>query len=84
MAWFTSERIYRELLKKKREGLNIVIILDKNDINEKASFDLLKSFETYSMVIPTVKGNTMHNKFCIIDFRTVLHGTFNWTNRASF
>lgn len=26
----------------------------------------------------------MHNKFCIIDFQTVIHGTFNWTKAANF
>jgi phosphatidylserine/phosphatidylglycerophosphate/cardiolipin synthase-like enzyme len=28
--------------------------------------------------------NLMHNKFCIIDLKTVIHGSYNWTNRARF
>lgn len=62
MAWFTNEVIYRELLKKKAEGLSIVIIIDKNEKNDNAKFDLLKSFEAYSMKMPTKFSNTMHNK----------------------
>ena len=67
MAWFNNEVIYKELLKKKAEGLSIVIIIDRN-----------------SMKMPTKFNNTMHNKFCIIDLKTVIHGTFNWTNAANF
>ena len=26
----------------------------------------------------------MHDKFCIIDLKTVLHGTFNWTVAANY
>jgi phosphatidylserine/phosphatidylglycerophosphate/cardiolipin synthase-like enzyme len=26
----------------------------------------------------------MHNKFCIIDLKIVIHGSYNWTNRAKF
>jgi phosphatidylserine/phosphatidylglycerophosphate/cardiolipin synthase-like enzyme len=24
----------------------------------------------------------MHHKFCIIDLKTVVHGSYNWTNKA--
>lgn len=84
MAWFNNEVIYKELLKKKDEGLSIVIIIDRNEINANAKFDLFKNFEAYSMKMPTKFNNTMHNKFCIIDLKTVIHGTFNWTNAANF
>ena len=26
----------------------------------------------------------MHNKFCIIDFKKVIHGSYNWTNNAKY
>lgn len=26
----------------------------------------------------------MHDKFCIIDLQTVIHGTFNWTKAANY
>ena len=26
----------------------------------------------------------MHEKFCVIDLQTVIHGTFNWTKAASY
>ena len=26
----------------------------------------------------------MHDKFCVIDLETVIHGTYNWTNMAQY
>lgn len=45
MAWFTNPIIYRELLKKQQKGLDIKIIIDNNEINDKAPFKLEHNFE---------------------------------------
>lgn len=85
MAWFTNSVIHAELLKKKRQGLDIVIIIDDNDRNKKdAPFVLENNFETYRIEIKSLFKNIMHDKFCIIDLKTVLHGTFNWTVAANY
>lgn len=84
MAWFTNPTIYRELLKKKRQGLDVVIIIDDNEKNREASFVLEDNFETYRVEIKSLYKNIMHDKFCIIDLKTVLHGTFNWTVAANY
>lgn len=70
-------------------GLKICACIEKLNtgvvkIYANAKFDLFKNFEAYSMKMPTNFNNTMHNKFCIIDLKTVIHGTFNWTNAANF
>ena len=26
----------------------------------------------------------MHNKFCVIDLEKVIHGSYNWTNKAQY
>ena len=31
----------------------------------------------------TAKENLMHNKFCIIDERIIITGSYNWTNKAN-
>ena len=28
--------------------------------------------------------NIMHHKFCIIDLKTTIHGTYNWTKAAQY
>ena len=26
----------------------------------------------------------MHHKFCVIDLKKVIHGSYNWTNKAQY
>lgn len=84
MAWFTDPVLYQELLKKKKEGLAIEIVLDDNEKNRNADFDLAKEFMTYWVSIESLYKNYMHDKFCVIDLHTVVHGTFNWTKAANY
>lgn len=84
MAWFTNPIIYRELLKKKQRGLDIKIILDDNEINDKAPFRLEDNFEIYRVDIKSKYKNIMHRKFCVIDLEVAMHGTFNFTNAANY
>lgn len=84
MAWFTDPVLYNELLKKKRQGLVIEIILDDNDKNRNADFCVDNEFQTYWLTIQSYYKNIMHDKFCIIDLNTVVHGTYNWTKAASY
>ena len=84
MAWFTDPVIFSELKKKKLEGVNIQIVLDDNEKNRHASFSVEDSFETYWVSIRSLYKNTMHDKFCIIDLQTVIHGTYNWTRAAQY
>jgi phosphatidylserine/phosphatidylglycerophosphate/cardiolipin synthase-like enzyme len=84
MAWFTDPVLYQELLKKKKEGLTIEIVLDDNTKNRNAEFSLDNDFCTHWVTIESLYKNIMHDKFCIIDLNTVVHGTFNWTKAASY
>ena len=84
MAWFTDPNLYCELVKKKKQGLNIEIVIDDNERNKSASFQLSDNFNTYWVNIQSLYKNIMHDKFCIIDLKTVVHGTFNWTIAAQY
>lgn len=84
MAWFTNPVIYRELLKKKQKGLDIKIIIDDNEVNDRAPFKLEDDFETYRVDIESRYKNIMHRKFCVIDLDVAMHGTFNFTNAANY
>lgn len=84
MAWFTNKELFDELVKKKKQGVNIQVVLDDNHRNKNTSFKLEDEFETYRITIQSYYNNIMHDKFCIIDLKTVIHGTFNWTNAANY
>ncbi|MHB1453343.1 MAG: phospholipase D-like domain-containing protein [Saccharofermentanales bacterium] len=84
MAWFTDPVLFKELLKKKAQGVTIEIVMDDNEKNRNAEFDLSTSFPTHWVRIESLYKNIMHEKFCIIDLNTVIHGTFNWTKAANY
>lgn len=82
VAWFTDKVLFDLLIEKKKEGVNIQIIVINDEINKTYGQPFEQNFETYR-VTPTGKyQNIMHHKFCIIDLRTVIHGSYNWTNKA--
>ena len=84
MAWFTNKELFDVLVKKKKQGVNVQIVIDDNEKNSAAPFSLEEEFETYRIRIQSYYKNIMHDKFCVIDLSTVIHGTFNWTNAANY
>ena len=85
VAWFSNETIYKELLAKSKQGLNIRLIISEEDANQKL-LPLLKG--VFDVTILTRDGwnkyNRMHHKFCIIDLEYVMHGSYNWTETANY
>lgn len=84
VAWFTDPVLYEELLKKKQQGLIIEVALDECERNHSAEFDLSKEFPVNWITVQSYFQNIMHEKFCIIDLHTAIHGTFNWTKAANY
>lgn len=84
VAWFTDTVLYQELLKKKQQGLVIEIALDDCDRNHNAEFILDDDFPVHWITVQSYYQNIMHEKFCIIDLYTAIHGTFNWTKAANY
>ncbi|MBS5983361.1 MAG: hypothetical protein KIC67_12180 [Clostridium butyricum] len=83
-AWFTDPVLFEEFVKKKKQGVTIEIVVDYNDKNRNADFSLDSEFPTHWVRVQSSYKNIMHDKFCIIDFQTVIHGTFNWTKAANY
>lgn len=84
MAWFTDQSLYVELYKKYKQGLCIEIIVDDNEKNREMEFLSETDIPVHWVDIESLYKNIMHDKFCIIDLQTVVHGTFNWTRAANY
>jgi hypothetical protein len=82
VAWFTDKDLANLLYKKSKEGLNVQIIINGDKINSQLSGKLSGFFETY--LVPENNRKLMHNKFCVIDLNRVIHGSYNWTNKAQY
>lgn len=83
VAWFTDKKILDELLVKKQNGLNVQLVISDDEINNNSGLDYT-SFEIYKVPKTGKYDNIMHNKFCVIDLNRVIHGSYNWTNKAKF
>jgi len=86
MAWFTDKEIGNALLYKHRDGLNIQVIVNDDSTTSKYGLDFSsKGIEYYKIAPSSPWGKKiMHNKFCVIDFKKVVHGSYNWTKNAQY
>ncbi len=84
VAWFTDKVLMQELYKRKKDGLNIRLLIFDDDINSTHGFKYENVCETKRVKHQGIYKNIMHHKFCIIDFKTVIHGSYNWTNKAKW
>ncbi|AFZ25151.1 hypothetical protein Cylst_2980 [Cylindrospermum stagnale PCC 7417] len=82
VAWFTDDVLFRKLIEKKKQGINVQVIIIDDDINSTLNFE--EHFEIYRIPKTPKFANMMHHKFCVIDLCTVINGSYNWTKKAQF
>jgi phosphatidylserine/phosphatidylglycerophosphate/cardiolipin synthase-like enzyme len=83
VAWFTDRDIFQELLLRQREGVHVRIITSDESSNRYLIQDLERNFEIVKVPLNGDKlSNRLHDKFCIIDFEFVMHGSYNWSKNA--
>ncbi len=85
MAWFTDADLFQILIQKALKGVKIELIINNDDINNegKNKFETLYQYGG-RVFYPNEDDILMHNKFCIIDNKIVLSGSYNWTNKANY
>lgn len=84
VAWFSNETIGAEIIKKKY--IDVEIVVDDNEKNRNCIN--LKKIAGENLKISYIKDLNqhyylMHNKFCVIDNKTVITGSYNWTKNAN-
>lgn len=83
VAWFTDDEIYEELVLRKNAGVSIRIVTSDEASNRHLLSQLEETFDTVKVPLSgTYLSNRMHDKFCIIDFEFVMHGSYNWSKNA--
>lgn len=86
VAWITSRPILEALYRQHLKGINVRIVVNDDETTAEYGLPIENTGIEYYKVSPQNLNfkNTMHHKFCVIDLRKVITGSFNWTNRASF
>lgn len=87
VAWFTDRDIFDVLCKKAQSGIKISLVLVGDDINcgaGRLNFIRLENLGGKVTFLPTGSQDTplMHHKFCVIDAKTVITGSYNWSKKA--
>lgn len=78
--WFTNWELFNLLLKKIQEGVRVRLIIHNDFINNRDSGLPFQQFiKEGGKFYFSDNQNPMHNKFCIIDKRTLINGSYNWT-----
>ena len=82
VAWFTNDLLFQPLLLKLATGVKVDLILNKDEINLSSSIDFNFFIQQGGNLYWNESNRLMHEKFCIIDDRIVITGSYNWTNKA--
>ena len=78
---FTSDPMTKELVELKKAGITVDIVLDKS--NELERYSELHVFIERGLDVKVDHDHAIaHNKIMIIDKKTVITGSFNFTNQA--
>jgi len=81
-AWFTDDTLFDIIKNKAAQQVVVKIIIADNQENQKLPFDELIAM---GVSVTRVKSNgygNMNQKFCVIDKRIALHGSYNWSVNA--
>ncbi|MBO2546006.1 DUF1669 domain-containing protein [Salegentibacter sp. BDJ18] len=82
VAWFTDKEIIAQLEEIALRNVTIEIIVGDNDINRNVDFSNLISRGVDVLYFPVKGYGIMHHKFCVIDEKLVINGSYNWTLNA--
>lgn len=84
VAWFTNKKLFNALLEKAKNNCYVSIIIQLDDINSQCGIDYSQIQIGRSECFMISKdAELLHDKFCVIDFKKVITGSYNWTYKAS-
>lgn len=84
VAWLTNRDLFNILVDKAKSGVTVQLLLSNDEINQNNSLDFsrLKIGNSVAYLVGDGKSDLMHNKFCVIDRRVVITGSYNWSYKA--
>lgn len=80
MAWFTNPVIFDSLLKACRKGIEVTLLINNDLINNRPNgLPFNKLIQNGAQLYIAESPSLIHHKFCIIDEKVVIDGSYNWT-----
>jgi hypothetical protein len=86
MAWFTNLELFEAVMNCLKQDVKVTIILSDDDINKS---EMAPNFNLFvekggKLFFMTLEKGIMHNKFCVIDGKLLITGSYNWTYYAEY
>src|SRR5690606_35623210 len=81
-AWFTDPELLKIIEEKASAGIVIKLIIADNQENRKLNFSKIEHLGASLIRIKNVGFGMMHQKFCVIDKKLAIHGSYNWSVNA--
>ena len=86
VAWLTDYKLFEILCDKANQGIDVQLIIAYQEINLESKINYSKLTDAGGKIFWIGNGYKyealMHNKFCIIDNKTLITGSYNWTQKA--
>jgi hypothetical protein len=83
VAWFTDKKLFNELVEQAKANKKVEVLINKDDINFGEYGIDFKELTDAGGKLFIVDHTLMHNKYCIIDEKICITGSFNWTRKAN-
>lgn len=83
LAWFTDNDLLNNLIEMATQKINIQLLIYNDEINFGVYGLQFAKLKNAGGEVFTATENLMHNKFCVIDERIIITGSYNWTNKAN-
>jgi hypothetical protein len=81
-AWFTDDELFDIIENKVSSGVRVQLIIADNLENKRLDFDGLALKGAIVTRVKNVGYGMMHQKFCVVDKKIALHGSYNWSINA--
>lgn len=79
VAWITDKSLWTILEERAKEGVVVQVILVPDEINKNNNTDFFGFLNSGGQLY----WDDHHHKFCVIDLKTVITGSYNWTYMAN-
>lgn len=84
VSWLTDEKLFNILCTQAENLIDVQVLILKDEINVNSNINYEKLVKSGGKLFwqENLTSSLMHNKFCIIDKKVVITGSYNWTNKA--
>ena len=80
MAWFTNPLIFNALLRACKRDVDVHLLINNDSINNRPNgLPFNKLIQEGASLYIAETPDLIHNKFCIVDNKIVIDGSYNWT-----